>query len=548
MTGTSVDLVVTQARIHTMGERGTVESMAVQAGRVVAVGREVEELIPDARAVLDLEGATVMPGLVDVHNHHSLAGQMDLFELSFPPTASLEAVLDAVSDHAATLAAGEWVVGGSWGSGLLDALDSPDALRRLDAAGQGHPVLLKDDSKHNRWANSAAMTAAGISADSVDPDGGMILRDADGQPTGVMIEAAGAHVEKVRERLFRTTTEDLARASARGIEMLHAHGITAFQDAAASLQLMTALHELDEQGGLHAWVVTSMLANDFIFGADPLGEDIIAGRERTRSLHHRPDFIKIFLDGVPPAGTGAFLEPYLKGAGFPACHHGHTTMGPEELERWLLTTAARGISAKVHCTGDASVRMVLDAVARVRAAGHVTPRYHVAHGQFIHPDDVARFASLDVVADISPALWYPGVITQAIQTVLGEERGSRLHPNRALVDAGALVAGGSDWPVSESPNVWESVYGLVTRKDPTGRFPGELWPEQALTREEALRVYTTAGAAAMGLDDTIGSLDAGRSADFVVLSADPLTAELESIPGITAKQTWFAGRRVHETQ
>jgi predicted amidohydrolase YtcJ len=168
----------------------------------------------------------------------------------------------------------------------------------------------------------------------------------------------------------------------------------------------------------------------------------------------------------------------------------------------------------------------------------------VAHGQFVHPDDIARFAELNVVADISPALWFPGLIPQAIQSVLGEERGSRLQPNRALLDAGATVAGGSDWPVSVSPNVWEGIYGLITRQDPTGQFPGTLWPEQAITLDEAIRVYTTAAAEAMGLAEVTGTLAPGKSADFVVLSDNPHEVEVEQIPSITARQTWFAGTRV----
>jgi predicted amidohydrolase YtcJ len=519
-------------------------ALAVRAGKVAAVGDDALALQGPDTEVVDLEGAYVLPGLLDVHNHHLIAGQMDLFELNAVPTLTLDELLEAVADYAKGLGPDEWVIGGSWGSGLMNELNSVESLQRLDEATGGRPALLKDDSKHNRWANSVALELAGIGEDTPDPDGGQILRDGQGKVTGVLIESAGAHLETVRERLNPTAVEDVARAARRGIEILHSYGITAFQDAAATVQLMRALHHLDEQGELHAWVVTSMLANDFVFGAEPLGEGIIAERDSTRSEHHRPDFIKIFLDGVPPAGTAAFIEPYLEGVGFPTCHHGHTTMDASELEGWLLRTAARGISAKIHCTGDASVRLVLDTVEKVRKAGHRKPKYHVAHGQFVHPDDIPRFAELDVVADISPALWFPGVIPQAIQSVLGEDRGSQLQPNRALLDAGATVAGGSDWPVSVSPNVWEGVYGLITRQDPTGQFPGTLWPEQAITLDEAIRVYTTAAAEAMGLAEVAGTLAPGKSADLVVLSDNPYEIEVQQIPRITARQTWFAGTRV----
>ncbi|KLU09564.1 MULTISPECIES: amidohydrolase [unclassified Kocuria] len=548
MNAQPADLILINGVIDTLtAETPRTSAIAVRDGKVMALGVDTTSLRGAETTVVDLAGAYVMPGLMDVHNHHLLAGQMDLFELDAPPTLSLEELLEAVAAHAAGLGAEEWVIGGSWGSGLLGQLNTFEARAQLDAATGGRPALLKDDSKHNRWANTRALELAGIQDGTPDPEGGQILRDGTGQATGVLLEAGGVLVEQALARLRPTPTEDLARAAARGIEILHSYGITAFQDAAASLQLMQALKTLDDAEQLHAWVVTSMQANDFIFGTTPLGEGIIAHRDRTRSTHHRPDFIKIFLDGVPPAGTGAFLEPYLPESGFPACHCGTTTMDPGELEGWLLRTAERGISAKIHCTGDASVRMVLDTVEKIRAAGHIEPKYHIAHGQFVHPDDITRFAELDVTADISPALWFPGVISEAIATVLPAERASKMQPNRALLDAGARIAGGSDWPVSVSPNAWEAIYGLVTRQDPTGQFPGALWPEQAITLEEAIRVYTTTCAEAMGLDDITGSLAVGKSADFVVLSDNPHEIDIDRLPFITAHQTWFAGTKVYDS-
>ncbi|WOH20552.1 amidohydrolase [Paenarthrobacter sp. GOM3] len=524
-----------------------VTSLAVKAGKVHSLGEAAEAAAGPGTTVIDLGGAYVMPGLLDVHNHHLLAGQMDLFELNEAPTKTLDELLLAITNHAHGLAPDEWIIGGSWGSGLLAQLNSPDSLARFNAAAGGRPAVLKDDSKHNRWANSRALELAGIEDDTADPDGGEIMRDASGRATGVLIEAGGVLVEQALARLQPLSTEDLARASARGIEILHSYGITGFQDAAASLPLMRALKELDDAEKLHAWVVTSMQANDFIFGTAPLGEGIIAHRDELRSEHHRPDFIKIFLDGVPPAGTAAFMEPYLSGVGFPDCHCGGTTMPAADLERWLMSTAERGISAKIHCTGDASVRLVLDTVAKVREAGYTAPKYHIAHGQFVQAQDIRRFAELNVTADISPSLWFPGVISEAIATVLPADRASKMQPNRSLLDTGARIAGGSDWPVSISPNVWEGIYGLVTRKNPTGQFPGALWPEQAITLAEAIRVYTSSCAEAMGVDDVTGSLTPGKSADFIVLSNNPYEIDIEELPRITTWQTWFAGSKVFES-
>ncbi|MHC6222720.1 amidohydrolase [Arthrobacter sp. MMS24-S77] len=528
-------------------KRPWARSMAVSDGRVVAFDADAEALAGAGTESVDLDGAFLMPGLIDVHNHHSLAGAADLFECNFLPTDDVDTILETVARWSATVEPGAWVIGGSWGSGLFAELSRLDTLARLDQASGGRPVLLKDDSKHNRWVNSAAMALAGIDATTSDPEGGEILRDpVTGTPTGVLIEAGGVLVERVVAASQGYSLEQMARACARGIEILHSYGVTAFQDAATSLQIMEALRHLDQSEALEAWVVSSMQVNDFIFGTTPLGEELVSRGEEFRTAHHRPDFIKIFLDGVPPSRTAAFLEPYL-----PDEHHAHdfagyTTMPAEDLLGWLRRTAKSGISAKIHCTGDASVRMVLDAVQTIRDEGFHEAKYQIAHGQFIHEDDLPRFAALDVSADISPSLWFPGVIYEAIKTVLPLERATKMQPNRDLLDSGATIGGGSDWPVSVSPNAWEAIQGLITRADPTGQFPGTLWPEQAITLEEALACYTTAPARMLGLSDQLGSLEPGKSADFILLDQNPFEVEHTALGRIQTLQTWFAGKQVFQ--
>jgi predicted amidohydrolase YtcJ len=266
------DLLLINGVIDTLDHaHPRVASLAVKAGKVHSFGAAAEAAAGPGTTVIDLGGGYVMPGLLDVHNHHMVAGQMDLFELNEPPTKTVDELLSAVAGQAKRLAQDAWVVGGSWGSGLLAELNSANALARLDAATGGRPALLKDDSKHNRWANSRALELAGIGDGTPDPEGGQIMRDASGRLTGVLIEAGGVLVEQALARLQPMSTKDLARAAERGIEILHSYGVTGFQDAAASLQLMQALKELDDAGNLHAWVVTSMQANDFIFGTNPLG-------------------------------------------------------------------------------------------------------------------------------------------------------------------------------------------------------------------------------------------------------------------------------------
>ncbi|NDK32058.1 amidohydrolase family protein [Nesterenkonia sp. Hz 6-5] len=545
----AIEHVVWNATILTMDDEDTVaEAMAIGGGRIVAVGsnEEILQLAGEGNARRDLRGLTVMPGLIDTHNHHNLAGEADLYRLNFPPTASIEEIVQSTSEWAKQLGPGEWVLGETWGSGRYGELSTSEALQKLDAATGNIPVLLTDDSHHNKWANSEAMRRGGIFALESDPPGGHVVRDIEGRPTGLLIETAGALVEQARLKETGVPKVDHVSASSeRAIQMLHEFGVTAFQDAATTREIMAGLKTLDSQGRLKAWVVSSMLVNDFIFGTEFLGEPLLSSGEQHRTVHHRPDFAKIFLDGVPPSRTGAFLEPYIPDDVHGHNHCGGTTMPIEELETWLRRCAELGIGAKIHCTGDASVRAVLDVVEKLRRDDITDMKVHIAHGSYTHPNDVARYGQLDVVAEISPALWYPGVIVEALRSVLPEPRASRIHPNRDLLDTGATLAGGSDWPVSEDPNPWPAIYGLVTRRNPTGEFQGTLWPEQAITLNEALRVYTTGPAEAMGLDDTIGRLAPGYSADFLVLEKNPFTTDLEEIKDFTALETWFSGDQVY---
>ncbi|MEU4518938.1 amidohydrolase [Amycolatopsis sp. NPDC024027] len=523
------ELVVRNAIVHTMVPGAApAEAFAASGGRLVAVGDDetIGKLIGSGTQVVDLDGAPVVPGLVDAHNHHALAGRAELFEVRFPSTATVAEIVEAVRAWVAAHPDQEWVTGGTWGVGLLDALADPAALKALDAVSAGKKVLLTDDSHHNKWANTAAMAASGIDA-----------------PTGVLIEAAGALVQKAFAQATDADPEFWAACSARGVELMNSRGITAFLDAGATEGVLRGLARLDEDHRLNGWAVSAMLVNDFVIGAEKLGAELFAVREQTRTRHHRPDFAKVFLDGIPPTYTAAFLDPYAPSADHGQCFRGATVMDQETLENWLRRADSEGLGVKVHCTGSAAVRQVLDAVEAVRASG-VSAIVHVAHGQYVAEEDIPRFAPLDVVAEISPPLWFPCDIVDVMRSILPASWSTRVHPNRSLLDAGARLACGSDWPVAPDPNPWPAIAGLVTRANPYGTHPGTLWPEQAITVCEALDAYTASGAAAVGLADEIGSLAAGRSADFVVLDRDPFAVEPVELAGTEIVQTWFEGRPV----
>lgn len=545
MVAAAADLIVTGSVIRTADRRHpVVESFAVRDGRILAVGTraEIDAHRGPRTRMLDVGDAAVYPGFVDVHNHHAMAGRTELFELSLPPSLTLDEILDRVREKAEALPPDAWIIGGVVATTLLSTLATTASRQRLDEAAGGRPVVIVEDSRHNRWANTRALELAGITAACIPSAGVTVLDPDDGTPTGVLREGAGIPVQEAYDRRGGLTPEQHVAASRRGVEILNSFGITTFQDAGVSTDILGALAALDRAQELHAWVVSSLLVNDEIFGVDPIGEPLIARSEEFRTPHHRPDFVKIFLDGVPPARTASFLEPYVADAVHGAHFHGETTMTFDELHTWLRSVAERGLGAKVHCTGDGSARLVLDVAERIRADGFTTP-IQIAHGQFLAVDDIPRLHALEVSADISPFIWFPGVIPRALAEVLGE-RAEHSQPNRALLDAGALVAGGSDWPVSESPNTLEGLQGLVTRADPLGRAPGVLWPEQAITAEEALEVFTLNAATAMGLGAETGSLTPGKSADFVVLDRDAIAGPADEIVHTAVVSTWFEGREV----
>jgi predicted amidohydrolase YtcJ len=542
------DLVLSHRAIYTMDpERPWVEAIALRDGRIAAVGS-----LADARAaapkaqVIELPGRMVMPGLMDVHNHFVWAGRAELYEMSVSPVFTLDQVLGAVRDAAAKKAPGEWIVGGIFGSNLVAQIDSA-ARARLDEAAGGRPVMLRDDSHHNRFVSSAALERAGITRDTPNPVNGEIVRDASGQATGLLLESASSLAEQAVARALDSAPHLDVDAAAHALRRLNACGVIGVQEALTTRGVLRALKTLEDQGRLTAWVIGSLPVTEAPLAPGEAGEELLAMRDAHRSRHFKPDAGKIFLDGVPtPARTAAMLEPYLADAVHGCCFRGGTTLTVPQLARVLADCERRGIAVKIHCAGDAAARTALDAIDVLRSFNGPGLMHHIAHASFIDPAEIPRFAELNVLADLSPPIWFPCVIVDAIRAALPKERVDRFWPVRDLLQAGALIAGGSDWPVVSDPSPWPAMQGLVTRRDPSGRFDGALWPEQAIDVADALRAYTINPARAMGLADTTGSIEVGKSADFTVLDRHLFEIPADQLGATQVLATWFEGRVVHE--
>ena len=548
----TADLILRNGRIYTVdAAQPWVNAVAVRNGRYVAVGDDeaVEATKGTSTEIVDLKGRMAMPGITDIHTHMLMGGQAEMFDLNFASSLGVDDICAAVRAWAEKQPPGAWIVGAQFGTDKLPALNTAGALAKLDAASLGRPVLLRDDSHHNRWVNSATLRLCGLTKESDNPERGELGRDPEsGELTGMLIESASGIAEHALEQSGHYTDEMNQAAIGASIRTLNSFGVTSFLEAASMKPIMAALKGLDDRGALTAWAGCAMPAVEpsFMFGAS--GDELLALREQFRGRHVKPDFVKFFLDGVPGFKTAAFHEPYTPDPIRGCCFRGQTLMTVPDLIRWLAKCEKLSLSVKIHCAGDAAVTQALDAIDVVRSFNGPTKLNHqIAHASYIAPQDVERFAALGVVADLSPIIWYPTFFLEGHKVAMGVERAERFWPNRDLKAAGALMSGGSDWPVIPNPDPWNGVEGLITRRNPSGEFgDAALWPEQALDLTTVLEIYTINGARAMGLEGVTGSVELGKSADLIVLDRNLFDTAPQDLAETKVLTTYFEGRAVYE--
>jgi len=543
----AADVIFVGGDVYTMSAtQSRAEALAIRSGRIIAVGsnRDIRQLARRGVKVVNLRGAFVMPGIVDGHVHPVTGGLKALYECSFPFTATPAQIESAVGACAKRIPAGTWIRGGQWDSGFFDThkIESPRAF--LDRITDRHPVVLVDDSLHNGWANSAALKAMGIDATTPDPDGGKFVRDAAGLPNGLMIE--NAYRQIFRPKLPSWTADQIRAAAAEANRIANAYGITAVKDANALNEYVEAYHTLDQSGQLKMHVATSLTTPTGSRVAPLDYAALESMRDRFQSGHVHTAFVKLFLDGVPtPARTAAMIAPYVPDATYGSGFTGEMNFGIGTLARDIVELDRRGFTVKIHTAGDRSVRSALDAIEVARRInGDSGRRHELAHAGFIDPKDVPRFSQLDVVADFSPILWHPSPIVRSIISAVGE-RGRSYWPTRTLLESGATLLAGSDWPAAvPDQNPWIGIEAMVTRRDPRATSDEALWAAEAVGLEAALKLYTAGTARALRLDDRIGSLEVGKSADFIVLDVSPFNMPIENVGDTQVRETYFEGQRV----
>jgi predicted amidohydrolase YtcJ len=509
------DLVLRGGTVYTVDSaRSWAQAVAVKGGTIVFVGTDLGAApwIGPQTKVVDLHGELVLPGFEDAHNH-ALAGGIALGQCDLHDLPTRDGILQRVVECARARPSDPFLQGSGW---LMSAFPNGLPTRQdLDRAVPGRAIYLESSDGHSAWVSSTGLARAHIDAKTPDPPNGRIDRDAAGVPSGTLQEEAMALVSS---RLPEPSPEECRAGLARALEILNRNGITAVQMPIAPAfppapaRSLETLRSAEGRGALSAKFVVA-LGTDPLKGPEQI-DDLVRLRGEFTSPRVRPTAVKIFADGIIEAHTAAMLAPYADRPG----EAGRPIWSKQALDAIVARLASQGFSAHIHAIGDRAIRISLDAIEGA-GRGPARLRHQIAHVQVVDPADVPRFVRIGVIANFQPLWAFPDPYIKELTTpLLGPERMGYLYPIGSILRSGAVVAFGSDWDVS-SLNPLEGIQVAVTRQDP--KNPGEaLLAAEAISLPEAVAAYTIGAAYANGLEEETGSIEPGKAADMVVLSAD----------------------------
>jgi predicted amidohydrolase YtcJ len=537
------DLVLTNGKIVTMEEAApAAEALAVSGDRIIAVGtaKKIRPYIGRSTRVIDLAGRTAIPGFIDSHAHFTGVGEARMI-LDLTRAKSWEEIVAVVAQAAGKAKPGEWIQGRGWHQEKWDRSPEPnvdglpfhDALSRVTP---DNPVWLEHASGHSSLANAKAMELAGVTRSTPDPPGGEIVRDDRGNPIGAFLETAQGLIGRVLYGAqLKKTEAERAEEERKAVDLADqeclSKGITSVHDAGASFGTINLYRELAERGKLGVRIY-AMISEDNAALEKSLAQYRIVGAGQN---HLTVRSIKRLLDGAMGVHGAWLLEPY---SDLPTST-GLNTMPVDELRETARIAIENDFQLCTHAIGDRANRETLDVYEQAFAAHPEKKdlRWRVEHAQQIAASDIPRFGRLGVIASMqgihctSDGPWVP--------KKLGEARAKEgAYAWRSLLNGGAVISNGTDAPV-EDINPIPCFYATVTRKMKDGR---SFYPEQRLSREEALRTYTLNGAYAAFQEDLLGSIKTGKLADITVLSQDILTVPEEEIQATEVLLTIVGGR------
>ena len=508
------DIVFKNGNVYTANDKAPqAEAVAVKADRIVFVGTnaDAQKYVGPKTRVVDLHGSTVLPGFADAHQHLSGVGQREM-TLNLEGTKSLDDFLAKVKARVDQAKPGEWVTGRGW----IETHWLPPVFPTrwdLDKVAPDNPVILGRADGHGAVANSAALKLAKVDKNTPNPFGGEISKDKEsGEPNGMLLDAAQG---LVRNKVPPTSAADAERAVELGVKRDISLGWTQIQDAGGSYADVAIFKKLYVAGTIKLRIYKA------VYGPGPSANRLLAEGPTIGAFANRFTLrtIKVVSDGALGSRGAALLEPYSDAPDT----SGFLTVKAEELRPMLIDALRKGIQVETHAIGDRANRFILDeyetALRAVPPAERkiAEPRWRVEHAQIVNPEDIPRFARLGIIPSMQPSHAIGDLFFAPSR--LGMERLNGAYAWQSFIKSGVVVPGGSDAPVERGEPMIE-FYAAVARKDPKG-FSAEGWhPEEAVTREQALKMFTLWPAYAAFEEKLRGSIEVGKLADLTILSAD----------------------------
>lgn len=529
----NADLIVVNGKIRLMDEKNSnVDAVAVKGNTIVAVGTdaEIRRLAGSNTKIIDLKGKTVIPGFNDAHVHFSETGAQ-LSSVDLRDAKTPQEFVERIKAFAAKLPKGRWILGGKWDHENWTPANLPTAVM-IDAVTPDNPVFIDRLDGHMALANSLAMSLAKVDKNTKDVAGGEIVRDANGNPTGVFKDAA---MNYFTSSIPAPSWEQRIEAAQAATDHAASLGVTSVQDMSAGTDV-GVYQELLRRGTLKTRV----------YGCSPLGDyqrwEKTGVRAAFGDAMLRVGCLKGFADGSLGSTTAWFFQPYLDAPNSVGLASDEIPKTPE----LVLAADKAGLQVNIHAIGDRANDEILDIFAKTEQAnGPKDRRFRIEHAQHLRQEDIKRFGSQKVVASMQP--FHIMDDGRWAWKRLDESRIKGTYAFRTILDSGGVLAFGSDSPVAPLNPLW-GVYGAVTRRTLDDKNPNGWVPEQKITVQEAVRAFTWGSAFAEFQEKVKGTLEVGKLADFVVLSADIFSIDPVKIRDVKVLMTFVDGKLVYEAK